>query len=138
MNTHNTHPTATGTAACGCGTSTKSGNITYRPPMDLYHLSDRYEIHLDLPGATAEQIEAAVDGDVLTVAGRVTARYTGEITPIHAEYGVGDFERSIRLGEDVDVERLDARYQEGVLTIVLPKRAERQPRRVPVKGGSSR
>jgi len=127
---------ATGSVTCGCDTPTKSGSITYRPPMDIYQYSDRYELHLDLPGSSADQIEATIDDDVLTVQGRVAVRYAGDITPIHAEFGVGDFERRVRLGEDVDPDQLSAGYQDGVLRLVLPKRAERQPRRVTVKPGN--
>lgn len=133
-------------AACGCrdgqecvnergSQDVKTGSVRYQPPMDVYQFEDRYEVVLDLPGATAEQIAASIDGDVLTVEARVPARYSADIKPLHGEYGVGDFHRQVRVGEDIDAERLSARFEHGVLTVSLPKRPERQPRRIRVTGG---
>lgn len=111
----------------------KTSDMTYRPPLDLYDLGDRYEIQFDVPGTTAEAIDVTVNDHVLTIEARVEARYPGNITPLLGEYGVGDFRRQVRLGEDIDSESLTAAYTDGVLTLSLPKRAERQPRRVEVR-----
>jgi len=113
----------------------KTSDVTYRPPLDLYDLGDRYEIQFDVPGTTAEAIEVTVHDQVLTVEARVQARYPGNITPLLGEYGVGDFRRQVRLGEDIDSQSLSAIYTDGVLTLSLPKRAERQPRRIEVRAG---
>jgi HSP20 family molecular chaperone IbpA len=135
--TNTNTPATTGAACCGgtsCDTThAKSArSVTYRPPLDLYHFPDRYEITIDLPGAAADQINATIDDSTLTVQARVPSRYPQDATPLHAEFGVGDFERQLRIGEDVDPDRLSARYENGVLTLVLPKRAERKPRRIPI------
>ena len=133
--------TTSNSAACDCreshesGQHVKTGSVRYQPPMDVYQFEDRYEVVLDMPGATAEQIAASIDGDVLTVEARVNHRFGDGIKPLHAEYGVGDFHRQVRIGEDIDAERLSAKYEHGVLTVWLPKRPERQPRRIQVKGG---
>lgn len=111
----------------------KTSDLTYRPPLDLYDFGDRYEIHFDVPGTTAEAIDVTVNDQVLTVEARVENRYPGNITPLLGEYGVGDFRRQVRLGEDIDSEALSATYTNGVLTLVLPKRAERRPRRIQVQ-----
>lgn len=113
----------------------KTSDVTYRPPLDLYDLGDRYEVHLDVPGTTAEAIDVAVDDQVLTIEAPVDARYPENITPLLGEYGVGDFRRHVRLGEDIDSDALTATYTDGVLTLALPKRAERQPRRIEVRTG---
>jgi len=111
--------------------------VTYRPAMDLYEYADRYEVHFDVPGSTPEGIEVTVNEGRLTIAARVAHRGPirrdhAEITPLLHEFGIGDFHRVIRIGEDIDREALAADYTDGVLVLTLPKRRERQPRRIRV------
>lgn len=115
----------------------KIGAVTYRPRLNMYDLSGRYEVHVELPGSSSELIQATMDDGLLTIEASVPPRgeYTGDITPWRAEYGVGDFRRQVRLGEDIDADRLTAKYEHGVLTLVLPKLPERQPRRVTIVNG---
>lgn len=120
---------------CEQQTHTKLSDTTYRPPVDMYELRDRYEIHVELPGTDPDSIELTVQDGELEIMAQVPHRYLGEITPLHREYGVGNYKRVIRLGEDIDTESLDASYEAGVLIVTLPKQAQRQPRRVQVRGG---
>ena len=113
----------------------KTSDRTYRPPMDLYDLGDRFEIRVDLPGATADSIELTVDRGVLTVEAEVEPRWSADAQPLHAEYGVGRFRRQVRLSEDVDAEALSADYALGVLTVGLPKHARTRPRKIEVRAG---
>lgn len=117
------------------GRYTKMDNAVYCPALDVYALNDRYEIHIDLPGASADQIQATIANGVLMIEAAVPGRFPEGASSVYSEYGVGDFRRQIRLGEDVDSERLTAKYDHGVLTIVVPKLAQRRFRRVPVTAG---
>jgi HSP20 family protein len=114
---------------------TKTSDRVYRPPLDIFDFGDRYEIHVDLPGTTRDQIDVTINENVLTLEARVPDRYGGDIMPIRGEYGVGDYRRQIRLGEDIDADGLSAAYADGVLTLSLPRLAERQPRRIEVAAG---
>ncbi|MGP1346221.1 MAG: Hsp20/alpha crystallin family protein [Phycisphaerales bacterium] len=111
----------------------KVGDVSFRPAMDLYDLPDRYQIELEIPGASADGIELTVHESVLSVEARIAPRYREGITPVRGEFGVGDYRRQIRLGEDVDRDALSAAYADGVLTVMLPKRSERTPRRIEVR-----
>ncbi len=113
----------------------KTSDVTFRPPLDLYDFEDRYEALFDVPGTTTEDIDVTVHDGVLTVEARVAPRYPGNITPMLGEFGVGDFRRQVRLGEDIDTDSITAEYRDGVLMLTLPKRAERRPRKVEVRGG---
>jgi HSP20 family molecular chaperone IbpA len=113
----------------------KEGTVTYRPRLNMFDFSNRYELYVELPGSSSELIHATIDEGVLTVAAAVPDRHAATSTSIRAEYGVGDYHTKIRLGEDVDAQRLTAKYERGVLTLVLPKLPERQPRRVPIQNG---
>lgn len=114
-------------------THAKTSDRTFRPPLDLYDLGDRFEIHVDLPGATADSIELTVHRGVLTVEAEVEPRWADDARVLHAEYGVGRFRRQVRLGEDVDADALSADFALGVLTVGLPKNARLRPRKIPVR-----
>lgn len=107
----------------------------YRPPSDFFAFDDRLEIHADVPGATPEGISLTIDDGVLTVEARVEQRYPENARWVQGEFGVGDYRRSFRLGEDVDQEAVTATCRDGVLTIVLPKRTARRAQRVQVRAG---
>ena len=115
--------------------SVKASELSYRPNLDLFEFDDRYEIQVELPGTTPNDIDVTVNNGVLGIEGRVPPRVPGSATPLLHEFGVGDYRRRLRLGEDVDSENLSATYTDGVLTLHLPKRAGRQARRVPISGG---
>jgi len=116
-------------------TPKKLGDVTYRPALDLYDTEAAYEIRLDMPGTTPEGIDVTVHDGVLTVEARVEPRYQDGITPVLGEFGVGDYRRRIRLGEDIDLDTLRASYADGVLVLVLPKLAAREPRKIEVRAG---
>ncbi len=107
----------------------------YRPPSDFFAFEDRFEIHADVPGATPEGISLTIDDGVLTVEARVEQRYPADARWVQGEFGVGDYRRAFRLGEDVDQEGITATCRDGVLTIVLPKRTSRRAQRVQVRAG---
>lgn len=128
-----THTDTNETRGTDMRSPTKLSHTTYRPPVDLYEFSDRYEIHADLPGADSGSIDVRVQDGELCLFAEVPDRYDADITPLHLEYGIGGYRRRIRLGEDIDLEQLDACFRDGVLTISLPKRADQQPRRIQVR-----
>lgn len=115
----------------------KHAEVTYRPGTDFIEFQDRYQMIFDLPGATAETVSLTIDEGVLTLEAGVR-RDIGERGPasdnawIAREFGVGDFRRRVRIGEDIDDERMTASLSDGVLTVTLPKRAARKARRIEI------
>jgi len=85
-----------GGAASQTEAHSKTGDVTFRPPLDLYDFDDRYEALFDIPGTTTENIDVTVHDGVLTVEACVEPRYPGHITPMLGEFGVGDFRRQVR------------------------------------------
>lgn len=128
--------TATTTTPDGDVTGGKTAETTvYRAAMDLHEFDDRFEAHLDVPGARPEDVRLTVHEDELLVEAPVAVRMPEGATPLLVEDAPGDFRRRLRLGTDVDQERIDARHEDGTLVIVLPKRAERRPRRIEIRRG---
>jgi HSP20 family protein len=106
-------------------------------PMDAYRRGEQFLIHLDLPGVDADAIELTVEQNVLTV--RAERRFEPEEgdEPVVSERPQGTFTRQLLLGESLDTDRLEADYDQGVLTLRIPVAEQAKPRRVQVtKSGS--
>jgi HSP20 family protein len=108
-------------------------------PMDAYRRGDQFRIHLDLPGVDPDAIELTVEQNVLTI--RAERRFEPEEgdEPVVSERPQGTFVRQLLLGESLDTDRLEANYDQGVLTLRIPVAEEAKPRRVQItKSGGER
>lgn len=132
MNCCKTAQTETGAAACAAPAAEKTA-ATFRPSVDIFEGADEFVIRADLPGARADAIDVRVDDGVLRFRAAVATRPPAGARQIVGEYGVGDFERSFRLGDGIDTERINAEFKDGVLTLRVPKAAVLKPRSVPVR-----
>lgn len=119
-----------------------SGGLRGTPrsvPMDAYRRGDQFLIHLDLPGVDPDAIELTVEQNVLTI--RAERRFEPEEgdEPVVSERPQGTFTRQLLLGESLDTDRLEADYDQGVLTLRIPVAAQAKPRRVQItKSGGER
>ena len=101
-------------------------------PMDAYRRGDQFFVHLDLPGIDADAIELTVEQNVLTIrAERVFEPEEGDELVV-TERPQGTFTRQLHLGESLDADRLDADYDQGVLTLKIPVAEAAKPRRVEI------
>jgi HSP20 family protein len=107
-------------------------------PMDAYRDDDTFVIHLDLPGVSPESIELTVEQNVLTVQAERTPPPGDGAERVVDERTYGMFSRQLFLGDTLDVDRLTADYDAGVLTLTLPIAERAKPRRVEVTGGADR
>ena len=110
-----------------------NGRRTYIPPVSIYETGDHLVLTADVPGATAGDIDIQVEQGELRIHARIADRVPEGAKSLVSEYGVGDFQRTFRLGEHIDAERIDAKVEHGVLTLTLPKTAAMRTRRIPVK-----
>jgi HSP20 family protein len=102
---------------------------TYMPAMDIEETSDRIRLSLEIPGVSPEDLNVAIENKVLTVSGEKRfERKNGEQGSALLERRYGRFERSVMLPESVDTDDIVAHFENGVLTIDLP-RNERSRRR---------
>ena len=102
----------------------------YVPAADVWETEDTLAVAMEVPGAAREAVAIELKDDVLRVEARVDpAKYEG-LQPVHTEYGVGHWARAFALPDAVDRERIEARLEDGVLTLTLPKAAEARPRRI--------
>ncbi len=108
-------------------------------PADVVESENEIRCTLELPGLEPEDIDVTVENNVLTVSGeKKRARTQGDETggTVHQERRYGRFDRSFILPRNVDAAHVDADYENGVLTIVLPRTEESKPRRIQIGSGN--
>lgn len=108
---------------------------SYRPPTDIVDLGDSYVLTADVPGASEESIELSVEDGILSIQAGVAPRFEAGHHFELQEYGVGNYHRRFRLGDDVDPEQISAEYSDGVLTVTLAKRTSARRRRIAINAG---
>ncbi|GAC1377673.1 MAG: Hsp20/alpha crystallin family protein [Actinomycetota bacterium] len=104
-------------------------------PLDAYRKGDSFLVQFDLPGVASDSIDLTVEKNVLTVhAERSRPDPEGEaIEMLVAERPHGTFSRQLFLGENLDVEHVEANYEDGVLTLHIPVAEQAKPRKVEIK-----
>lgn len=115
------------------GGETTRGVPVYRPSTDIWEAEDRVVISLDMPGVSCDGVDVTLERRILTIRGHVDAAAPEGYRQVHAEYGIGDFERVFTLSEDFDQDKIEASQKDGVLTLELPKAAASKPKKVEVK-----
>lgn len=104
----------------------------WSPALDLYQSNDNVVAIIELPGMRKEDIEISLHDGTLTISGeRRRETSDGENTERTERY-IGKFRRSITLPARVDANKVSATYQDGILTVTLPKAEEAKPKQIPV------
>ena len=100
--------------------------------MDVQEDDAGYRVTLDVPGARKEDIEVSVDGSRVTVQAEVKREEKQEGKDLHVERYSGRTYRSFTLPQEIDRESCNAHYENGVLTLTLPRKGEGQAKRLTV------
>lgn len=109
----------------------------FAPRFDVKEVKDAYIIKADLPGVKDADLEVALNGNILTVSGRLEEEQREEGEAYYAMERVhGSFARSFTLPESVESSGVTAELKDGVLTVRIPKKPEAQPKRIPIAKGS--
>jgi HSP20 family protein len=106
-------------------------------PIDLYRDGDHYILSADLPGIDPGSVDVDVDGQLLTVRAERTMHGTDGVKWITKERPSGSFFRQFTLGEGLDSAGISAKYDNGVLSIMIPVSERAKPRKVSVSTGST-
>ncbi len=105
-------------------------------PMDAYREGDAVHVWLDVPGVKPENLEITVEKGVVTITAERTWHAGDDVTVIASERPQGTFTRQLQLGDNLDGERLEAHYVDGVLHLVVPVAEQAKPRKVAVRAGA--
>ena len=104
------------------------------PAMNVWTNADGAVVTAELPGMNPEDLEISVHGDTLSLRGSRPAEEVEEGVTYHRrERGSGQFRRSFQLPFNVDSNKVDAKYERGVLHIFLPRAESDKPKKIQVK-----
>ncbi|HEY0534640.1 MAG TPA: Hsp20/alpha crystallin family protein [Actinoplanes sp.] len=102
--------------------------------LDAYRIDDIFYIDIDLPGVDPVSIEVTVDRKILTVRAERKRPEAEGLRLLIAERPMGTVTRQVFLSETLDTDRLEARYDNGVLTLSIPVIEKAEPRKFEVSG----
>ena len=118
----------------GAGTTSRPAVM----PMDAWRQGDSFVVEFDLPGVRPETLDIDVERNVLTVKAERT-RTNGDWEMLAAERPTGLFSRQLVLGDNLDLDHIDATYTDGVLRLVVPVAEKAKPRKIELRtDGDSR
>jgi HSP20 family protein len=102
-------------------------------PMDVIRRESNVELRIDLPGADPESIEVTAERGVLTVSAKRTQEFGDGERLVTRERATGTFSRKVRLADTIDTDAIEASYDRGVLSVVLPVQEKAKPRKIEIK-----
>lgn len=103
------------------------------PVADIYETADAFVVKLDMPGATKDSISVGVEPGNLTAKG-VVGEYHGQNSDLLlSEIGRRSYYREFNLTEGIDHKDVEAEFEDGVLTIRLPKSEKMRTKEIPIK-----
>jgi len=116
---------------------TQGRQMVFAPQFDVRETPDSYIFKADLPGVKEKELDISLTGNRLTISGQREMEEKQQNDNFHLyERTYGSFSRSFTLPDTADVNLCKAELKDGVLTVVLPKRAEAQPRKVSLGSGT--
>jgi HSP20 family protein len=112
-----------------------AGRQNFSPAIDVRANDQEVVFSLDVPGIKKEDLEVLLENGVLTIKGQRRYEY-GENEKVWLGRSYGAFTRSFTLPDGLDVERMSAELNDGVLLLRLPKQPQAKPRRIEIAGTS--
>src|ERR1700745_3070384 len=120
------------------GRTGEESNLTpWAPAVDIFETENELVVKADLPDVNPQDLDIRVENNVLTIRGeRKFENEVNEDNYLRIERSYGSFSRSFALASSVNAEAIKADYQNGVLTLSIPKREEAKPKQIKVNVGS--
>lgn len=104
------------------------------PPMNITQDDDNFYLRAEVPGVKPDELSISAVRNRVSLAGKREIQREHERASYHRkERAEGSFDRTVTLPTEVDSERVDARYADGILTLTLPKAGEARPRQITVR-----
>ncbi len=104
------------------------------PPVDIFETSDKYILVMDMPGVNKDAIEIDSNADTLSVSGKILEA-DKDWKPVVTEFSLADYKREFTIGNKVNRENINAKYENGILRIELEKSEMAKPKKIEVKAG---
>jgi HSP20 family protein len=115
------------------------GRASFNPTFDVTETQDGYVFKADVPGVKLDDLEITTKGNRLQIAGKRESEQEQKTDTVYTyERQHGSFTRSFTLPEGADVEHARSELKDGVLTLVIPKQASAQAKKIEVKSGAAK
>jgi HSP20 family protein len=119
------------------GPNSESSLTAWAPAVDIFETEHELVVKADLPDVDPKELDIRVENNVLTIRGeRKFEKKVSEENYLRVERAYGAFARSFSLANTVNSENIKAEYQNGVLTLTIPKREEAKPKQIKVNVGT--
>jgi HSP20 family protein len=106
-------------------------------PTDICEDADSLQILMEVPGVKPEDVKISLEDNILTIRGEKRQQSENSAERVHRyERSYGAFERTFALPSNVDAEKISAQYENGILTVKVPKSERARPREIPVNAGN--
>ena len=114
-------------------TEENGGASSWFPPCDVFEDKDAVKLLAELPGVRPKDVKLAVQNNLLTIRGEKQRQAADRDVRVHgSERDYGSFERSFALPSTIDPDRISASFENGILTVTIPKTERARPREIPV------
>ena len=111
-----------------------SVTATWYPACDVFEDKDTVKIVAELPGVRPDEVKISIENNVLTIRGEKKQQAEERNERVHRyERSYGVFERSFALPNTIDADKIEAGYENGILTVTVPKAERARPREIAVK-----
>jgi HSP20 family protein len=109
--------------------------LIFTPNVDIFETDTEITLLADMPGVTTDNLTIDLRDNVLTLTGEVAPFEEANEEDILIEYEIGKYHRQFNLSSVIDQSKIDAKLNDGVLRLSLPKVEKATPRRIEVKTG---
>jgi HSP20 family protein len=103
------------------------------PKADIYETEKEIIVLADLPGANEKKVDITLDKNILSINATIEPVLTSGFELTYAEYEEGDFQRSFRLSDEIDRDKIQASVNDGVLRLTLPKAKQATSKKIAVR-----
>lgn len=104
----------------------------WSPSVDLIETGEGYTLYVDLPGLSRDDVKLVFEEGALTISGERNAQYDDDATLVRAERWNGRFMRALRFNHGIEPDRIEAHFENGVLTVNIPKSEPSRTRQIEV------
>ena len=109
--------------------------VVFTPDVDIFENEQQITLLADMPGVASSDITIDLNDNVLSISGEVRPFENSDESDVLIEFEIGRYARQFTLSEVIDQSRIEAKHEDGVLRLILPKAAKAVPRQISVTAG---
>ncbi len=111
-----------------------SSAMVFTPAVDIIEHTNDIVLIAEMPGVDEKSVDLTLEKNLLTIHGHVGNETPDKFKLLISEYGLGDYERTFKLSDEIDRDKIHASVKDGVLKLVLPKAEKAKVKKIPVTG----